>query len=175
MNAAVFGMALMMIVIGGATLLGGADMIGRERGWTMVIAGATVMTGGFVVFALGCVMASIGRLREAVLDGKVHARVAETAESETAAAAEEPALPAEESSASEPASPPPAAAVPAADRMLAATYSAGGIGYFMFSDGSIEAEMDIGRYRFPDMDALRVFIETGEGGVKVEDAPTRAS
>mgnify|MGYP006269430541 CR=1 FL=1 len=57
--------------------------------------------------------------------------------------------------------------VPAAERVLLASYSTGGVGYFMYSDQSIEAEMAIGRYRFNSMDELRRFIETQEGGVKV--------
>jgi hypothetical protein len=61
----------------------------------------------------------------------------------------------------------PAASVPAAERVLLASYSTGGVGYFMYSDQSIEAEMAIGRYRFNSMDELRRFIETQEGGVKV--------
>ena len=63
----------------------------------------------------------------------------------------------------------PAASVPAAERVLLASYSTGGVGYFMYSDQSIEAEMAIGRYRFNSMDELRRFIETQEGGVKVSE------
>jgi hypothetical protein len=63
----------------------------------------------------------------------------------------------------------PAVSVPAAERVLLASYSTGGVGYFMYSDQSIEAEMAIGRYRFNSMDELRRFIETQEGGVKVSD------
>ena len=60
----------------------------------------------------------------------------------------------------------PAAAV-AQERILLASYSTGGVGYFMYSDQSIEAEMAIGRYRFQSMDELRRFIETQEGGEKI--------
>ena len=60
-----------------------------------------------------------------------------------------------------------AVATPPAERILLASYSTGGVGYFMYSDQSIEAEMAIGRYRFNSMDELRRFIETQEGGVKV--------
>jgi hypothetical protein len=50
---------------------------------------------------------------------------------------------------------------------LVRTYASGGNTYLMYSDGSIEAEMDDGRYRFPSMAALRHFVETGEGGERI--------
>jgi hypothetical protein len=53
-------------------------------------------------------------------------------------------------------------------RRMLATYNSGGITYFMFSDGSIEADMTGGRFRFTSMDELRGYIETGKGGVLVE-------
>mgnify|MGYP006281012455 CR=1 FL=1 len=62
-----------------------------------------------------------------------------------------------------------AAATPTEPRVLVASYSTGGVGYFMYSDQSIEAEMAIGRYRFQSMEELRQFIETHQGGVKVSD------
>lgn len=52
-----------------------------------------------------------------------------------------------------------------AERTLAATYASGENTYFMYSDGTIEAETPIGRFRFVSMDELRVFVETGEGGI----------
>ena len=56
------------------------------------------------------------------------------------------------------------------ERELVASYTAGGVGYFMYSDQTIEAEMAIGRYRFASMDELRHFVETNEGGVKVGES-----
>ncbi|MFZ4530374.1 MAG: hypothetical protein ACOYOJ_01030, partial [Alsobacter sp.] len=50
---------------------------------------------------------------------------------------------------------------------LLRTYASGGNTYLMYSDGSIEAEMDDGRHRFPSMAALRHFVETGEGGERI--------
>lgn len=52
-----------------------------------------------------------------------------------------------------------------AERTLAATYASGENTYFMYSDGTIEAETPIGRFRFGSMDELRVFVETGQGGI----------
>lgn len=72
---------------------------------------------------------------------------------------------------------PPASAVPATEpptmvasdgpRRMLATYNAGGITYFMYSDGSIEADLTAGRHRFGSMQELRHYIETGEGGTPV--------
>lgn len=50
---------------------------------------------------------------------------------------------------------------------LVRTYASGGNTYLMYSDGSIEAEMDDGRHRFSSMAALRHFVETGEGGERI--------
>jgi hypothetical protein len=59
---------------------------------------------------------------------------------------------------------------PPAERLLVASYTAGGVGYFMYSDQTIEAEMAIGRYRFASMDELRHFVETNEGGIKIGES-----
>ncbi len=79
--------------------------------------------------------------------------------------AEASALPPPPSAAEEPA--PPAQR---AERTLAATYASGENTYFMYSDGTIEAETPIGRFRFVSMDELRVFVETGEGGIPLSPA-----
>ena len=64
----------------------------------------------------------------------------------------------------------PAPAQQRAERTLAATYASGENTYFMYSDGTIEAETPIGRFRFGSMDELRVFVVTGEGGVPLSPA-----
>lgn len=38
-------------------------------------------------------------------------------------------------------------------------YSAGGVSYVMFADGSIAAETSTGTYRFPSIAELKAFIE----------------
>jgi hypothetical protein len=53
------------------------------------------------------------------------------------------------------------------------TYASGGITYFMYSDDSIEADMEGGRYRFNSMEDLRHFLETGEGGTLLAPADER--
>ncbi len=165
MNAAVFSLAFVMIVVGGASLAGGLPIAGEALGGIRVMAGTIVMTGGCIVFALGCVAVAFGRSRApwptqspAVAPVPVPPLADERAGIGAPDDAFAPSRPAETVSSAPDSAP---------ERRLAATYSAGGIGYFMYSDGSIEAEMEIGRYRFPNMDALRDFIETGDGGVRV--------
>ena len=51
-----------------------------------------------------------------------------------------------------------------------ATYTSGGNTYFMYGDGTIEADTPKGRYRFATMAELRHYAETGEGGVLLKTA-----
>lgn len=168
MNAAVFSLALVMFIVGGASIAGGLPIVGEAIGGIRVMAGTIVMTGGCIVFALGCVAAAFGRSR-ASLPANAPAAAPVPLPPLPPAAAERAEIrePVDAFAASRPAETVSHAPDPVPERRLAATYSAGGIGYFMYSDGSIEAEMEIGRYRFPNMDALRDFIETGDGGVRV--------
>ncbi|GGH13744.1 hypothetical protein GCM10007036_12570 [Alsobacter metallidurans] len=64
----------------------------------------------------------------------------------------------------------PEPAAPAGPPTVVATYTSGGVQYFMYSDGGIEAEMEKGRYRFASMSELRRFVETGEGGELIAPA-----
>ncbi len=168
MIAAVFGLSVVMIVTGTASLLSGIALLGNESGQARLIAGAAVVAAGCIVFAIGCLTVAVARLgrvgpgaqeAEPVAEAEIE-RVEERAEPEPVAAAPEP-------------EPEPAVveAAPAAndapERIPVATYSAGGIGYFMYEDGTIEADTELGRYRFSNMDDLRRFTETGQGGVRV--------
>ena len=59
------------------------------------------------------------------------------------------------------------------ERELVATYASGEHTYFMYSDSAIEAETPQGRFRFSSMDELRVFVETGKGGMPLSPPPPR--
>jgi hypothetical protein len=59
-------------------------------------------------------------------------------------------------------------------RELVATYTSGDNTYFMYSDNAIEAETPQGRFRFASMEELRVFVETGAGGMPLTPPPRRA-
>ena len=67
---------------------------------------------------------------------------------------------------------PPAMEGPKA-RELVATYTSGEHTYFMYSDNAIEADTPQGRFRFSSMDELRVFVETGTGGMPLSPPPPR--
>lgn len=57
------------------------------------------------------------------------------------------------------------------ERELVATYNSGENTYFMYSDNAIEAETPQGRFRFGSMEELRVFVETGTGGMPLAPPP----
>lgn len=59
------------------------------------------------------------------------------------------------------------------ERELVATYTSGENTYFMYSDNAIEAETPQGRFRFGSMEELRVFVETGTGGMPLSPPPPR--
>ncbi|PSC04546.1 hypothetical protein SLNSH_13705 [Alsobacter soli] len=76
------------------------------------------------------------------------------------AAEEEPAPAAAQAPAPKPEEPP----------TVVATYTSGGVNYFMYSNGAIEAEMEKGRIRFGSMAELRHYVDTGEGGELIAPA-----
>lgn len=167
MIAAVFGLSVVMIVTGAASLLSGIALIGNESGQARLIAGAVVVASGCIVFAVGCLTAAVNRL------GRTDATVPvpDRDEEADAAPADDRTEPvgetAPEAADASPATDAPPAPADAPPRIPVATYSAGGIGYFMYEDGTIEADTELGRYRFSNMDELRRFTETGQGGIRV--------
>lgn len=72
---------------------------------------------------------------------------------------------------------PVSAEAPAMDgpkaRELVATYASGEHTYFMYSDSAIEADTPQGRFRFASMEELRVFVETGTGGMPLSPPAPR--
>jgi hypothetical protein len=239
-----FVLAGLMVLSGGAAVLHGWDVVLNERGWTQVIAGATLLTGGLLMIGIAVSARELHRLRRElvaavaipedeeapdeappVMPGRLAAAAAGPAAEpprpevapavgpleparpepprtepdlrdaltrkldedlarlarsrdipiaplprpgprpvETGTEPEEPAE-AEEAAVVEP-------APPAAPSMIG-TYASGGITYFMFSDNSIEADMEGGRYQFHSMEDLRRFLETGEGGTLLAAADER--
>jgi hypothetical protein len=215
--------SVVLILVGGAAALYGADTIRSETGATIAIAGVSIACAGFLLLGLVQVSVEIRRLRRAVEeqdDLEVPARAAvpalppvPTLAAATAAAAadakeatlgkpdgdtredsdktitpepyarkdEEHApgrgssveaaldtdlLEAEEGHAPAAAPEPPAPVAPPKERgEPVATYTSGANTYFMYGDGTIEAETPKGRYRFETMAELRHYAETGEGGL----------
>ena len=62
MIAAVFGLSVVMIVTGTASLLSGIALLGNESGQARLIAGAAVVAAGCIVFAIGCLTVAVNRL-----------------------------------------------------------------------------------------------------------------
>jgi hypothetical protein len=183
MVSVVYFFALVMTLGGGYIAITGAEVILTERGWSHLIAGSVIGTGGMLLFGIGCLLLTLQRLARTrpaptlaieeppVETGQVTAHTADPI-LETQAARSD----LDEDQQSKPAPGAPAEDPAPEPRAVVGSYASGGITYFMYSDSSIEAEMEIGRYRFADMDALRNFIETGQGGEKLptEISPAQA-
>lgn len=239
-----FVLAGLMVLSGGAAALLGWDVVLNERGWTQVIAGATFVTGGLILFGIAVAARELNRLRcELVAAVAIPEEEIPAEEPSASAMAADHAAPATPSTApssqpvlaeapeevdakrleeaparfepdirdaltrkldedlarlarsrgptpvpapepqpepqaeSEPIHPaePAVAEVPPAPVLpsIIGTYASGGITYFMYSDDSIEADMEGGRYRFHSMEELRKFLETGEGGTLLAPADER--
>lgn len=67
MTGLVFGLGLLLVVIGGVSVVSGAPIIQIERGWAEVIAGAVAISGGVVTFALGVVLLRLEGMRKAMV------------------------------------------------------------------------------------------------------------
>ena len=187
--------ALLFVLGGGAAIVNGAEIILTERGWTQVIAGSVALTGGALLFGLALVLRELRAVRREAHEARAAAGAEAppvappaplAASAPLAPPAVRPAPPADPEPApllratldeAAPASPVPDAApapeaTPAPEpRTVTHTYSSNGTTYVMFSDGSIELEGERGRMRFRSMAELKRYIETGEGGEPVAEAP----
>ena len=67
-----FFLAALLVLAGASAIVNGAGMILNERGWSQVIAGSIIMTGGFVVLALTSVLREIQQ-GMARIETKIHA------------------------------------------------------------------------------------------------------
>ncbi|MDR3463224.1 MAG: hypothetical protein P4L76_13005 [Beijerinckiaceae bacterium] len=63
----VFALGVALSICGALSIYFGYGIVEIERGWTGVIAGATALTGGIVVIALGLVIKGLGDLRATLL------------------------------------------------------------------------------------------------------------
>jgi len=68
MKYALFGLGMVLIVVGGYFLYSGSNIIEVERGWSSVIAGTTALTGGIITLGLAGVVQSLEELKRH-LDG----------------------------------------------------------------------------------------------------------
>jgi hypothetical protein len=195
--------ALVMIGAGAAAIAYGWGIVLNERGWSMVISGSVVLSGGCVLLGIAViawrvrkVQRELAAFREGLArlgPGLPTRPVLPLGEAVPAAVPPPAAKPAvvrdepEEHAVLKAADaiPEPAPAVPAAapvrapagvpekatdpSRTVIGTYSSGGNGYVMYSDGSIEADTPNGRFTFQSLDELKDFIASGG------EQPARAS
>ena len=68
----VLALGVVLSICGALSIYFGYGIIEIERGWTGVIAGATALTGGIVVIALGLVIKGLGDLRAALVTSAGH-------------------------------------------------------------------------------------------------------
>jgi hypothetical protein len=159
---------------GGGAIYIGWPMVPLEKGWTLVIAGATLGSGGLVSFALAVQILETRRLRAAL--EKALARLA--APPKEAEAAKEPPPAAaprrreEPRETTRPAELPPARPAPEAPRPTARgevmagdelqparSFTVGETTFVVFTDGSIEARTAEGTKRFGSMAEVRAYLE----------------
>ncbi|TDR88937.1 hypothetical protein [Enterovirga rhinocerotis] len=168
-----------------ATYLG-STIIQVERGWTMVIAGSVVATGGTLLLGAALLAQRLGRIRYEIVGlrdrlASIGEMTAEQLALEQMAAEDdeepepepvrkskpEPSAdlglrPAFQPAAEPPAPKPPAAPrPPEAERVVVGQYESGGNAYTMFSDGSIDASTPAGLRRFASLEELRSFVSSG--------------
>jgi len=176
-------MGLALALGGGAAMWRGWDVVQLERGWSLVIAGAALLSGGVVVLALATVVARLDRLLAAQSLSPV-AKAPSAAPEAPRAVAPAPAQAPQEEPAPAPPPPPPPAASPAPARPELAprlrfrgaapapepepepaaaaeeprqvdSYRSGDLTYVMYSDGSVEVRSAAGVHRYASLAELR--------------------
>jgi hypothetical protein len=73
----VLALGAVLSICGALSIYFGYGIVEVERGWTGVIAGATALTGGIIVIALGLVIKSLGDLRATLKQAAAHDVAAE--------------------------------------------------------------------------------------------------
>jgi hypothetical protein len=67
MKYALFGLGMVLIVVGGYFLYSGSNIVEMERGWSAVIAGTTALTGGIITLGLAGVVKSLEDLKRGAI------------------------------------------------------------------------------------------------------------
>lgn len=167
-------LGLATTIAGGGAIAVGWPLVPLERGWTMVIAGAALVSGGLVCLALAALMSETRRTRLAVerglarlASGPIEAEAVEIA-STSLSGHERMSIPATA----------PAGASAAASRAThgevalgseqeaapvemrpARSFTVGDTTFVVFTDGSIEARSSEGTERFQSMEEVRAYLE----------------
>ncbi len=169
MAALIFALSLILLITGAAGGYASLDLLPTSDGVLYALAGAVAVCAAVVTFAIGVVIRRIDRLAKLMRQSVSPAPGDITPASETAQAEEVLAAPATEAEsteslaeavASEDESPininraghlPSLEASAEAPPSLVGRYSSGGANYKIFADGSIEAELPEGTFKFASM------------------------
>ena len=175
----VFALGLVLAICGGASQAASVDLLPTELGMLYAIAGIVALCSACIVISIGALITRIGKPSEAgprAVEKALAPRAEPAAPPVIApvlAEAEQPApeavervelvdedvvnenraghLPTLEEVES-------AIAHPEPPPTLVGRYSAGGANYMIFSDGTIEAELEGGAYRFASMGDFKAYI-----------------
>ena len=71
----VAAMGALLVVAGGYTAAQGWDIVQVERGWSQVIAGSGLLTGGFIILAIAALMARVDAVVRSIANAQGVARV----------------------------------------------------------------------------------------------------
>lgn len=160
---------LLLILCGVSAMLTGWDQILIERGWSLFIAGATLIAGGSVTTAIGIALARFEALnaldagvRRTAGEPAVKARAAPEARVDARAQAEE-IFDAEATAASleerGSAVAPQNASNEAGAPTIIDRYESGGAAYVMYSDGSVEVRTELETRRYASVADLRADLD----------------
>jgi hypothetical protein len=165
-------LGLAAAVAGGGAVAMGWPVVQLERGWTMVIAGAALASGGLVCLGLAVQIFEMRRLR-AALERALSRLAAEAGpEAETAATftaprrdpmsevTAVPPRPLPQPRAAEARPPMREQAAPPEEPQPARSFTVGDTTFVVFADGSIEARTAQGTRRFGSMEEVRAYLET---------------
>jgi len=160
---------------GGGAIVMGWPLVPLERGWTMVIAGAALGSGGLVCLALAVQIFEMRRTRLAIDRALALLTPGAVGATATASVAPSPAMLDNAADANRPASARPAQATgdearsapegeaaAAGETQPARSFTVGDTTFVVFSDGSIEARTTEGTRRFRSMEEVRAYLETSE-------------
>jgi hypothetical protein len=153
---------LLLVVCGGSAMWTGWDQILIERGWSLFIAGATLIAGGAITASIGIMLAHFDawakkNVAVSVVAGSPLTMAPAATQS---ASADQPAeitpsfaAPGETGSVS------PKTSDEASEPAIIDRYESSGAAYVMFSDGSVEVRTEFGTQRYASVAELRADMD----------------
>jgi len=177
----VFGLGLILAIVGGAAIVSSLDLLPTELGMLYAVCGSVAVSAACIVLAIGALIRRVDAIRFAPAPETVYETIAPReappvepeVEHEDVIASEAPALAEAPTAALEEedlvnenraghlptlAEVEQAIAHPEEPPTLVGRYSAGGASYMIFSDGTIEAETEQGAFRFASMGDFKAYI-----------------